>query len=181
VYYRDTNLTSAIVLIISTVFSFGITLFVSDRFQFSEYKYIKYLQKFVLINIILALISSFLYMGQILNANNSSGSKSSQKLIESLHVLSNDTLAGQPAAESLNNNLNNTGPCSAVAVISERFNEFPLSLIPEINQLATAELMFLFIILNIFIVKYITTLDYNKYIPNNNVGNIFKKIINRYI
>jgi hypothetical protein len=61
-YYRDTNLTSAIVLIISTVFSFGITLFVSDRFQFSEYKYIKYLQKFILINIILVLISSFLYI-----------------------------------------------------------------------------------------------------------------------
>ncbi len=108
-------------------------------------------------------------MAQILNANNSSGSNSSKKLIESLYVLSNDT------TESLNNNLNNT------SVISESINEFPLSLIPEINQLATAELMFLLIILNIFIVKYITTLDFNKYIPNNKVGNIFKKIINRYI
>ena len=75
----------------------------------------------------------------------------------------------------LNNNLNNT------SVISEKINEFPLSLIPEINQLATAELMFLLIILNIFIVKYITTLDFNKYLPNNKVGNILKKIINRYI
>jgi hypothetical protein len=60
-------------------------------------------------------------------------------------------------------------------------NEFPLNLLPEINQLATAELMFLFIILNIFIVKYFTSLDYNKYIPNNKVGNILKLIINRYI
>ena len=108
-------------------------------------------------------------MAQIFNANNSSVSKSSKKLIESLYVLNNDT------TESLNNNLNN------ISVINERFNEFPLSLIPEINQLATAELMFLLIILNIFIVKYITTLDYNKYIPDNNVGIIFKKIINRYI
>ena len=103
------------------------------------------------------------------NADNSSGSKSSKKLIESLYVLNNDT------TENLNNNLNNT------SVISEKINEFPLSLIPEINQLATAELMFLLIILNIFIVKYITTLDFNKYLPNNKVGNILKKIINRYI
>lgn len=61
------------------------------------------------------------------------------------------------------------------------FNDFPLNLLPEINQLATAELMFLFIILNIFIVKYITSLDYNKYIPKNKAGNIFKIIISRYI
>lgn len=61
------------------------------------------------------------------------------------------------------------------------FNDFPLNLLPEINQLATAELMFLFIILNIFNVKYITSLDYNKYIPKNKAGNIFKIIISRYI
>lgn len=112
-------------------------------------------------------------MAQILNANNSSGSgsvsKSSKKFIESLYVLNNDS------TESLNNNLNNT------SVISDRINEFPLSLIPEINQLATAELMFLFIILNIFIVKYITSIDFNKYIPNNKVGNILKFLITRYI
>jgi len=41
--------------------------------------------------------------------------------------------------------------------------------------------MFLFIILNIFIVKYITTLDYNKYIPKNKLGKILKLLINRYI
>ena len=63
----------------------------------------------------------------------------------------------------------------------DKFNEFPLNLLPEINQLATAELMFLFIILNIFIVKYITSLDYNKYIPNNKIGNILQFFINRYI
>ena len=41
--------------------------------------------------------------------------------------------------------------------------------------------MFLFIILNVFIVKYFTTLDYNKYIPNNKLGNILKMLIDRYI
>ena len=41
--------------------------------------------------------------------------------------------------------------------------------------------MFLFIILNIFIVKYITSLDYNKYLPNNKLGDILKKVIDRYV
>lgn len=61
-YYRDVSLTNVIVIIISTVFSFAITLYASDRFQFSNNKYIKYLQKFILMNIILALFSSFLYI-----------------------------------------------------------------------------------------------------------------------
>jgi hypothetical protein len=41
--------------------------------------------------------------------------------------------------------------------------------------------MFLLIILNIFIVRYITTVDFDKYIPKNKVGNILKKLIIRYI
>lgn len=61
-YYRDVSLTNVIVISISTVFSFAITLYVSDRFQFSNNKYIKYLQKFILMNIILALFSSLLYI-----------------------------------------------------------------------------------------------------------------------
>ena len=56
--------------------------------------------------------------------------------------------------------------------LNGKFNDFPLNLLPEINQLATAEMIFLIIILNIFIVKYITSLDYNKYLPNNKLGEI---------
>lgn len=80
-----------------------------------------------------------------------------------------------------NNNNNNLNIISNLNDNRVALNDFPLNLLPEINQLATAELMFLFIILNIFIVKYITSLDYNKYIPNNKVGNILKFFINRYI
>jgi hypothetical protein len=66
---------------------------------------------------------------------------------------------------------------------SEQFNNFPLNLIPEINQLVTAELMFLFIILNIFIVKYINTIEFSKYITRyapNKVGYLLIMLINRY-
>lgn len=65
--------------------------------------------------------------------------------------------------------------------INNNYNDIPLNLLPEINQLVTAELMFLFIILNIFIVRYINTVNYNKFIPNNKIGNILKFLINRYL
>jgi hypothetical protein len=80
--------------------------------------------------------------------------------------------------DSLNNLFQNN---DIINNFSDRFNDFPLNLIPNINQLVTAELMFLFIILNIFIVKYISTIDYTQYIPNNKLGLILKKILNRYI
>ena len=95
-------------------------------------------------------------VGKILNSNDSNNSNNTNNFINGFDGLSN-------------NNLN------------DKFNDFPLNLLPEINQLATAELMFLIIILNIFIVNYITSIDYNKYIPNNKVGNILKYFINRYI
>nr|YP_009739468.1 hypothetical protein [Tricholoma saponaceum]QIC20312.1 hypothetical protein [Tricholoma saponaceum] len=83
-----------------------------------------------------------------------------------------------------NNSSNNNNNLNIISNLNDNrvaLNDFPLNLLPEINQLATAELMFLFIILNIFIVKYITSLDYNKYIPNNKIGTILKFLINRYI
>jgi hypothetical protein len=108
-------------------------------------------------------------MSKVLNSNNSNGNNYRQNFIESLENLKSNIVEG------VNNNLSTTSG------INDKFTDFPLNLLPEINQLATAELMFLFIILNIFIVKYITTFDYNKYLPNNKVGDILKKIINRYI
>jgi hypothetical protein len=94
-------------------------------------------------------------MNKILNSNNTSNNNKTQNFTNLIDNLT-----------SFNNN---------------NLNEYPLNLLPEINQLATAELMFLFVILNIYIVKYITTIDYNKYIPNNKIGNILKLFINRYI
>lgn len=102
---------------------------------------------------------------KILNSNNSSNNNT------------NNTSNLTNWFDGLSNNKN----LNIISNLNDRFNDFPFSLIPEINQLATAELMFLFIILNIFIVKYITSLDHNKYLPNNKVGNILKSFINRYI
>lgn len=104
-------------------------------------------------------------VGKILNSVDSSDNNT-KKLINWFDGLIN------------NNNLNIISNLNDSSVA---LKEYPFNLLPEINQLVTAELMFLFIILNIFIVKYITSIDYNKYIPNNKVGNILKFFINRYI
>ena len=108
-------------------------------------------------------------MAKILNANDPNANTTTKIFIKSLYLSNNNT------TKNLNNNLNN------ISVINKIFNDFPLNLIPKINQLATAKLMFLFIILNIFVVKYLITVDYNKYIPNNKIGKILNFFITRYI
>jgi len=108
-------------------------------------------------------------MSKLLNSSNSGDGKT-QNFIDCFVNLRSSYLEG------VNNNKLNT-----ISNLSDKYNDFPLNLLPEINQLATAELMFLVIILNIFIVKYITTIDYKKYIPNNTVGKILNFFINRYI
>jgi hypothetical protein len=81
------------------------------------------------------------------------------------------------------NNLQNKGNNSLEIIndLTDKFTDFPLNLLPEINQLISAELIFLVIIFNVYSVEYITKIDYNKYIPDNRLGKIIKLFINRYI
>jgi hypothetical protein len=65
--------------------------------------------------------------------------------------------------------------------INNNFSDFPFNLLPEVSKLVDVELLFLIIILNIHIVKLLSKIDYNKYIPDNKIGNILTTIISRYI
>ena len=95
-------------------------------------------------------------MSKILNTFSKGGSDN--KYINSLNMLSN------------NDNSN----------ITELYNSFPLNLLTDINLLVDAELIFLLIIFNTYVVRYLTTIDYDKYIPQTNIGKFLKIIINRY-
>jgi hypothetical protein len=134
-------------------------------------------------------------LGKILNQENSTNNNT-KKLLCAKQMLYNSTesnyllsptdisinqLCACGGAKQSNSSFTEQLHSISNAQLSEQFNNFPLNLIPEINQLATAELMFLFIILNIFIVKYINTIDFSKYFPKNKLGNLFLKLINRYI
>lgn len=95
-------------------------------------------------------------MSKVLNRFSNGGSVN--KYINSLNMLSN------------NDNSN----------ITELYNSFPLNLLPDINLLVDAELIFLLIIFNTYVVRYLTTIDYDKYIPQTKTGKFLKIIINRY-
>lgn len=111
-------------------------------------------------------------MGKILNSFSSSNNKTQNYLNLSNTVGVNGVVGNQ---EQNNNNLD------TIIDLTDKFNDFPLNLLPDINQLVTAELLFLLVILNVFIVQYITKIDFNKYIPDNSFGKILKLFINRYI
>lgn len=66
-------------------------------------------------------------------------------------------------------------------LLNNKFPDFPLNLLIEVNKLIDVELLFLIIILNIHIVKYLKQIDYNKYLPNNKFGKYLSIILNRYI
>lgn len=101
-------------------------------------------------------------VAKILNANNNEGANKTNKLINWFNSLNNNDL-------------------NFISTFNDKFNDYPFNLLPEIDQLATAEILFLLIIFNIFIVQHITSIDFNKYLPNNKVGNLLKIIIARYI
>lgn len=90
--------------------------------------------------------------------------------------------------------LNNTGSSRGINVkqnlicltsdnnnIVNNLNYYPLNLLFDINILLYGALLFLYIILNIYISKYILSLNYNKFIPNNNFGKILSFLLNRYL
>lgn len=72
------------------------------------------------------------------------------------------------SANSENNGINN-------------LSDYPLNLLFDINILLYGALLFLYIILNIYISRYILNINYDKFIPKNKFGKILNFIINRYL
>ena len=60
-------------------------------------------------------------------------------------------------------------------------NNYPLDLLPGIDGLINVCLLFLSLILNIYLARYIININYKKYISDNHLGKIFIKILDRYI
>jgi hypothetical protein len=60
-------------------------------------------------------------------------------------------------------------------------NDYPLNLLFDVNMLLYGALLFLYIILNVYISKYLLNSDYNKFIPNNNFGKILSFLLSRYL
>ena len=104
-----------------------------------------------------------------------SGTAVMEKVLNSFSTTNNKTQNFLDLANTIIVNNNN------LDTIIDKFQDFPLNLLPDVNQLVTAELLFLSVILNVFIAQYITKIDFNKYISDNRIGKILKMFINRYI
>lgn len=66
-------------------------------------------------------------------------------------------------------------------ILYDKYTNFPLSLLPEMNRLVNVEILFLMIMFNIFIVNKLMSIDYISYLPKNKLGNLLEKVITRYI
>lgn len=76
------------------------------------------------------------------------------------------------------NNLDNQ-PITSHTLVD--YSQFPLNLIPELDILSSLSIFFFFFILNIYTVRLIITIDFSKYMPNNSLGRLILKMINKYI
>lgn len=65
--------------------------------------------------------------------------------------------------------------------INNILNDYPLNLLVDINNGFYAALLFLSVIFNIYLGRYLLNKNYSNYISNNYFGNILKKILDRYI
>jgi hypothetical protein len=97
-------------------------------------------------------------MSKVLNKNNSNNNNNlSNNFIDNIFTNSNS------------NDINNI------------YSDFPLNLLPEINNLVNLEILFLSILFNLYLVNILTKFNYNKYVPKNKLGKIFDYLISRYI
>ena len=60
-------------------------------------------------------------------------------------------------------------------------NDYPLNLLIEVNLLLYAAILFLFVFFNIYLANYLSKINYSKYIPKGNIGNMLNIVITRYI
>lgn len=66
-------------------------------------------------------------------------------------------------------------------LLIKKYPQYPLSILFELNRLINIEIIFMFMLINIFIIKKLNQIDFKIYIPNNKLGKIIGYIINRYI
>jgi hypothetical protein len=64
--------------------------------------------------------------------------------------------------------------------LSNKYTEYPLNLLSQINVFINLEIFYMLFILNIYVTKLFSKIDFNKYLPNNKIGKWLSFLINRY-
>lgn len=77
--------------------------------------------------------------------------------------------------------LNNSDNNNNIDNLNNILNTYPLGILPQANIILIVALVFIYIIINIYIGKFIIKLNYSKYLPNNKLGKTLDFMLTRYI
>jgi len=85
-------------------------------------------------------------------------------------------------SKKLNNNDNNNDTSNKIIdniiydlnnqELQNKFPDYSLNILPKMNQLVNVEILFLYLLLNVFIINILINSDYKKYLPNNKIGKL---------
>ena len=68
-----------------------------------------------------------------------------------------------------------------VSSLNDLYPDYPLNLLYDIDTLVNVEVVVVILLINIFIVQYLISRDYSKYIPDNKFGKYLNLFLSRYI
>jgi hypothetical protein len=60
-------------------------------------------------------------------------------------------------------------------------NNYPLYLLSQVNILLYCVIIYLSIIINIYVVKYVVNIKYSKFLPKNKLGKVLNYLLDRYV
>jgi hypothetical protein len=130
--------------------------------------------------IFIPLLANFIFPSNELTTNNIQQYQDHEVLMQANTAIMTNLFSDQNSNSQGNNFLPNLFSREGDK-LNNLYSDYPLNLLPEMDTLLSVILMFLFIILNIFIVRKLINMNYNKYIPNNKAGKILSLVISRYI
>ena len=107
------------------------------------------------------------------------GGLATMAVVQGTTAIIKKVLDSSSSGDGSKKNFFNPLPDSTVS--TNTFNDYPLNLIPELNTIISAMIVFLLIIFNTFIVTKLSSTNYERHLPNNKIGNFLKFIISRYI
>lgn len=99
-------------------------------------------------------------------------------VVGSNHINPNNPDYPYGVGTSKTNFISNTTPTGAGSL---DLSQFPLNLLPDLDVLSSCCLSFIFFLINIYTVRLIVSIDFSRYLPDNLIGRLLLKLINRYI
>ena len=97
-------------------------------------------------------------------------------LANHLNNQDSDTINNQLFSNLQSNNINSND------ITNINLNKYPLNLLPDLDNLINVEIIFMFILFNLFVSNIISNIDFTKYISNDTkFGKLFHFILKRYL